>query len=235
MLQGLPLANRCCMCCCSMEFVDHLFIHCHVVYSLWVQMLQALGFNGSCQVLWRVWCLVGVIGWGNLLWTYGIWFLAVWCGLFGWKETGAFLRLWRERLISYKLSAKILFLNGLGAGVLQTVLLFWSFFLPLEVPLKLLFLFFFLFCLLFFVFTIMNTCICCFRSFMMNISLINYQKKKKKSIDLKFERTYNPSVRFWKSYKMLLSNNVIFVGNSIVGGGGFGSWISLLETSRGVC
>ena len=104
---------------------------------------KLLGFNGSCQVLWRVWCLVGELSWGNLLQTYGIWFLAVWCGLFGWKGTGALLRLWRERLFSCKLSAKILFLNGLGAGVLQTVLL-WSFFLPLEVPLKLLFLFFFL-------------------------------------------------------------------------------------------
>ena len=35
--------------------------------------------------------------------------------------------------------AKVLFLNGLGAGVLQTVLLLWSFLLPLVLPLKLLF------------------------------------------------------------------------------------------------
>ena len=41
-------------------------------------------------------------------------------------------------MISYKLSAKVLFLNGLGVGVPQTVLLLWSFLLPLEVPLKLL-------------------------------------------------------------------------------------------------
>ena len=47
-------------------------------------------------------------------------------------------------MISYKLSAKILFLIKLGVGVLQTVLLLWSFFLPLEVPLKLLFFFIFL-------------------------------------------------------------------------------------------
>ena len=35
--------------------------------------------------------------------------------------------------------AKVLFLNGLGAGVLQTILLLWSFLLPLVLPLKLLF------------------------------------------------------------------------------------------------
>ena len=39
MLQGLPLVNRCCMCCCNEEFVDHL-LHCPVAHSLWVQMLQ---------------------------------------------------------------------------------------------------------------------------------------------------------------------------------------------------
>ena len=61
-------------------------------------------------------------------------------------------------LVSYKHSVKILFLNGLSAGDLQTFLLLWSSFLPLEVPLK--FLCFFFFCCfgsLFFVFTIMNT------------------------------------------------------------------------------
>ena len=41
MLWGLPLVNRCCMCCCFAESVDHLLIHCPVAYSLWVQMLQA--------------------------------------------------------------------------------------------------------------------------------------------------------------------------------------------------
>ena len=41
-------------------------------------------------------------------------------------------------MFSYKLFAKVLFLNGLGVGVLQTVLLLWSFLLPLEVPLMLL-------------------------------------------------------------------------------------------------
>ena len=45
MLRGHPLANRCCMCRCNGEFVDHLLIHCHVANSLWVFMLQAFGIQ----------------------------------------------------------------------------------------------------------------------------------------------------------------------------------------------
>ena len=45
MLRGLPLANRYCMCCCNEESMDHLFIHCPVAYSLWVQMLQVFGIQ----------------------------------------------------------------------------------------------------------------------------------------------------------------------------------------------
>ena len=45
MLQRLPLANRCCMCFCFAESVDHLLIHCPVAYSLWVQMLQVFGIQ----------------------------------------------------------------------------------------------------------------------------------------------------------------------------------------------
>ena len=39
MLHGHILANRCCMCCCNEEFVDHLLIFCLVVHSLWMDML----------------------------------------------------------------------------------------------------------------------------------------------------------------------------------------------------
>ena len=59
MLRGLPLANRCCMCCCSVESVDHLLIHCPVAYSLWVHMLQAFGIqrvmSGSVVSLVSCW------------------------------------------------------------------------------------------------------------------------------------------------------------------------------------
>ena len=39
MLHGRILKNRCCMCCCNEEFVDHLLIFCLVVHSLWMDML----------------------------------------------------------------------------------------------------------------------------------------------------------------------------------------------------
>ena len=45
----------------------------------------------------------------------------------------------RNHLFNYKLYARVLFLIRLGAGVLQIVLLLWSFLLPLELPLNLLF------------------------------------------------------------------------------------------------
>ena len=129
MLRGLPLANRCCMCCSNEEIVDHLLLHYPVAHSLWVQMLQVFGIQwivpGSAGSL--VFCWINWLGKFSL----DIWFLAVWCGLFGWKEIGALLRLKRNRLFGYKLYARVLFLIGLGAGVLQIVLLFWSFLLPL--------------------------------------------------------------------------------------------------------
>ena len=70
------LVNRCCMCHCNEETVDHL-LHCLVAHSLWVICFRSLGSNGSCQALWKAWCIVGAIDWENLIQTYGIWFLAV--------------------------------------------------------------------------------------------------------------------------------------------------------------
>ena len=45
MLRGSPLANRCCMCCCEGESVDHLLLHCPITHSLWTFMLQAFGIH----------------------------------------------------------------------------------------------------------------------------------------------------------------------------------------------
>ena len=81
MLKGRPLANRCCMCCCDGELVDHLLLHCPVTHSLWTFMLQAFGIHCvmlglvagllSCWHQWLgkhnsdIWNLV-VLGW--LMW-----------------------------------------------------------------------------------------------------------------------------------------------------------------------
>ena len=45
MLRGCPLANRCCMCCCDGESVDHLLLHCPVTHTLWTFMFQAFGIH----------------------------------------------------------------------------------------------------------------------------------------------------------------------------------------------
>ena len=75
----------------------------------------------------------------------------------------------------------MLFLIGLGFGVLQTVCLFWSFFLPLEVPLKLpSFFFFLLFLFAGCVFTIMSTCILLFLFFLDEFKSHYLSKKKQK-------------------------------------------------------
>ena len=81
MLHGRPLANRCCMCCCNVEFVNHLLLFCSIDHSLWIYMLRLFGIDwvmlGSivdllfCWYNWLgkyssdIWNLVS----GCLLWT----------------------------------------------------------------------------------------------------------------------------------------------------------------------
>ena len=59
MLRGLPLVNRCCMCCCNEETVDHLLLYCPVAHSLWVRILQVVGIQwvmpGSVKSLVSCW------------------------------------------------------------------------------------------------------------------------------------------------------------------------------------
>ena len=43
MLRGRPLANRCCLCCCNAESVDHLLLFCLIAHSLWMYMLWLFG------------------------------------------------------------------------------------------------------------------------------------------------------------------------------------------------
>ena len=45
MLRGRILVNRCCMCCCNEEFVDHLLISYSVAHSLWMYMIRLLGID----------------------------------------------------------------------------------------------------------------------------------------------------------------------------------------------
>ena len=45
MLHGRPLANRCCMCCCNVESVNHLLLFCSIAHSLWIYMLWLFGID----------------------------------------------------------------------------------------------------------------------------------------------------------------------------------------------
>lgn len=49
------------MCQCSGEILDHLLIHFGVAYDLWSQIFTSLGFNGSYQGEWLIFCLDGGI------------------------------------------------------------------------------------------------------------------------------------------------------------------------------
>ena len=45
MLRGRPLANRCYLCCCNAESVDHLLLFCPITHSLWMYMLRLFGID----------------------------------------------------------------------------------------------------------------------------------------------------------------------------------------------
>ena len=45
MLRGRSLANRCCMCHCDGESVDHLLLHCPVTHTPCIFMLQAFNIH----------------------------------------------------------------------------------------------------------------------------------------------------------------------------------------------
>ena len=74
MLRGRPLANRCCLCCCNAESVNHLLLFCSIAHSLWMYMFRLLGMEwvmpGSVVDLLFCWynCL------GNIVLIFGIWF-----------------------------------------------------------------------------------------------------------------------------------------------------------------
>ena len=74
MLRGRSLANRCCMCHCDGESVDHLLLHCPITHTPCIFMLQAFGIH---------WVMPGINGLGIILQIFGIWFQVVWCGLYG--------------------------------------------------------------------------------------------------------------------------------------------------------
>ena len=62
MFRGYSLANRCCLCCCDGELVDHLLLHCPVTHTFWIYMLQVfdmywvmLDSVASLLLCWHQW------------------------------------------------------------------------------------------------------------------------------------------------------------------------------------
>ena len=45
MLRGRLLVNRCCLCCCNAESMDHLLLFCPIAHSLWMYILWLFGME----------------------------------------------------------------------------------------------------------------------------------------------------------------------------------------------
>ena len=130
MLRDHPLANRCYLCCCNAESVDHLLLFCPIAHSLWMYMLRLFGIDqvmpGSvedllfCWFHWLgkhssdIWDLVP----GCLMWT-------IWSDQNRWAFED---ELW----FSYQSFARGPSLIGLDVGVSRIVLPLRILFLLLE-------------------------------------------------------------------------------------------------------
>ena len=43
--RGQSLVNRCCLCCCDEESVDHLLLHCKFSHTLWSAVFKVFGIQ----------------------------------------------------------------------------------------------------------------------------------------------------------------------------------------------
>ena len=71
MLRGRPLANRCYLCCCNAESMDHLLLFCPIAHSLWMYMLRLFGID---------WVMLGSIK--DLLFCWFHWLQNAWISRF---------------------------------------------------------------------------------------------------------------------------------------------------------
>ena len=60
--RGWFLANRCCLCCCDGELVDHLLLHCKFSHALWCEAFAVFGIQwvmlssfNSFFFMWKNW------------------------------------------------------------------------------------------------------------------------------------------------------------------------------------
>ncbi|WMV55300.1 hypothetical protein MTR67_048685, partial [Solanum verrucosum] len=80
------LANRCYLCNCSSETANHMFIHCLVATDLWFMFLSLFGLQwvkpSNIREVFVSWILGKL---RNLLRRSGLWFLLLFCGVYGLK------------------------------------------------------------------------------------------------------------------------------------------------------
>ena len=60
--KGQFLVNRCCLCCCDRESVDHLLLHCKFSHALWCEVFVVFGIQWVIPrsvkyffFIWRNW------------------------------------------------------------------------------------------------------------------------------------------------------------------------------------
>ena len=71
-LRGFDFIDRCIMCRCYGETMDHLLLHCGKAYRLWCFVFRTFGIHGFPCIRCKIVCLVGGIGWGSIHLTFGI-------------------------------------------------------------------------------------------------------------------------------------------------------------------
>ena len=125
-LRGRPLANRCCMCCCNEESVDHLLLFYPIAHSLWTHMLRLFGIDWIMPSLvadllfcWYHWLGKHSSDIWNLVPSCLMWTIWTEQNRHSFEDKG---KLW----FSYQNCANGPSLIGLGVGVFRIVLPLWN-------------------------------------------------------------------------------------------------------------
>ena len=72
--RGFDFVDRCIMCHCNGETMDHLPLHCGKAYRLWSLVFRSFGISWVLPRSVAILFLVGGIGWESIRLTFGIWF-----------------------------------------------------------------------------------------------------------------------------------------------------------------
>ena len=114
--RGFDFVDKCIMCSCNGETVDHLVLHCGKAYQLWSLVFRSFGILWVLPKSVTNTLLVGGIGLKSIHLAFGIWFRCTLCGIFGGSEIGGRLRTWKAPTTSCLLLSVAPFLTGLGLG-----------------------------------------------------------------------------------------------------------------------